>query len=188
MEKYCQLKDEDLFEKVRLKDSQAFSELYDRFFGVLFVHAYNKLQNEEEAKDVVQEVFFTILNKAEEIGSLSNFSSYIYTLTRNRILNIFHHKKIQQKHLSTLSSEELVSQVGTDYYVREKDFSHFLQSEIDALPPKMREIFILSRHEYLTHKEIADKLQLSDKTVKRQISNALKIIRSKFHFFIHFLF
>jgi RNA polymerase sigma factor (sigma-70 family) len=67
----------------------------------------------------------------------------------------------------------------TDNYIREKEFSQIIEKEIAALPDKMRQVFELSRRQNLSRKEIAEKLNLSEKTVKNQITNALKILRGK---------
>ncbi|RZM28826.1 MAG: RNA polymerase subunit sigma-70, partial [Pedobacter sp.] len=76
--------------------------------------------------------------------------------------------------------DEMENQVQPpDTLVRQRDLAYQIELEIKALPAKMREIFELSRKEYRTHKEISEYLNISDKTVKKQISNALHILKAK---------
>jgi RNA polymerase sigma factor (sigma-70 family) len=76
----------------------------------------------------------------------------------------------------------------TDHGIRVKLLKEFIEKEVSNLPPKMREIFELSRNEHLSHKEIAHKLEVSEKTVRNQINNALKILRGKWGIVIYLLF
>src|SRR5690606_994169 len=105
--------------------------------------------------------------------------AYLYISIRNRILNIIAHKHVQSVHIQSL--QHLINQgvCQTDYLVREKELRAIIEEEIAALPNKMQEIFEMSRSQYLSHKEIASALDLSEHTVKKQVNNALRILRTK---------
>ncbi|PTS93303.1 RNA polymerase subunit sigma-70, partial [Pedobacter sp. HMWF019] len=68
-------------------NQDAFSEIYDRYFGALYLHAFNRLRDKDEAKDLVQELFSYLWSKRSILEPKSNFSNYLYTWVRNRILN-----------------------------------------------------------------------------------------------------
>lgn len=182
-----EVNDEHLLELFRQGNTHAFEELYKRFWGVLYLQAYRILEQEQDAQDIVQEVFTTLWTKAAGISLSGSLAAYLYVATRNRVLNLLASKRTYQGHLSSL--KHFIS--GTDntslQYITEKEITARIEREIHALPVKMREVFELSRKTALTHKEIAHKLQLSQETVKKQISNAIRTLRHKMAHFSFFL-
>lgn len=179
MRSYQTLPDQDLFELVKLGNDTAFKTIYNRYFDAMYIHAYRKLNDREEARDVVQEVFANIWSKRTVLVLKISLQAYLYISIRNRILNIIAHKHVQSVHIQSL--QHLINQgvCQTDYLVREKELRAIIEEEIAALPNKMQEIFEMSRSQYLSHKEIASALDLSEHTVKKQVNNALRILRTK---------
>jgi RNA polymerase sigma-70 factor (family 1) len=160
-------------------DHEAYTEIYNRFKSVLYVHAYNKLRNTEEAKDVVQDLFVSLWNRRSTLQLTGELSSYLYQAVRNRVFRVIERQGLASNHLQSIHQFVISGNNVTDYLVREHMLRAMIEREIDALPEKMKEIFILSRKMNLSHKEIADELEISDATVKKQVNNALKILRSK---------
>jgi len=177
------MSDEELLKEYQAGNRQAFELIYNRYKGVLYIHAYKMLRDEDEAKDVVQELFIKLYSKANVICLRTTLSAYLYASIRNRILDIIAHKRIKTDYLASL--EDFVQQgvYTTDQLMREKELAFQIEREVSLLPEKMRQIFEMSRNANLSHKEIAEKLDISDKTVKKQISNALKLIRVKLHLY-----
>lgn len=188
MHNYNKYSDEALFQMVINDNQHAYTEIYNRYSYLLHSHAFIKLQNREEAKDVVQELFVTLWDKRHLIQLESNLSGYLYRTLRNKTLNIIAHKKVHAAHELSLQLFLDNQPVPADYQTRDKQLTLLIESEIQSLPKKMREIFILSRKEHLSHKEISKKLNLSEKTVKNQINNALKVLRSKFGIVIFLIY
>lgn len=180
--------DQDLFNLVKLEDSAAFKEIYERYFSVLYIHAYKRLQNREEAQDVVQEVFAIFWNKRESILLTGSLPAFLYTAIRNRIFNIFSHKQVESNYIESLQHFINQGVCQTDHLVREHELVAMIDKEIASLPPRMQEVFQLSRNQYLSHKEIALELNLSEQTVKKQVNYALRVLRTKFGLFISLLF
>lgn len=160
-------------------DDQAFAEIYQRYKGVLFLHAYRILGSEEEAKDVLQELFTTLWTKRNTIILKTSLSSYLYGAVRNRVFDIIAHKKVEEKYISSLATFIEQGECVTDQQLRERELAELIEKEIAMLPAKMREVFELSRKKNLSYKEIASELHISDKTVKKQVNNALHILREK---------
>jgi RNA polymerase sigma-70 factor (ECF subfamily) len=177
MRAYQNIDDQELIARLRNGDQLAFTEIYNRYKHLLQNHAYKKLGDFDEVKDVLQEVFTNLWNKRQELPITSNLCGYLYTGIRNRILNNFAHKQVQNKYTASLQQFAGQGNYNTDALIREKELALIIQKEIDRLPVKMREIFILNRKENLTHREIATRLAISEQTVSKQITNALKVLR-----------
>ena len=182
------LSDQELATLFRDGEEAAYIELYQRFKGILHLHAYRKLGNFEEAKDVVQELFAIIWDKRESLPLTNNFSGYLYQTLRNRIFNIIAHKKVESGYATSISQFLQGENASTDHKIRERDLAQRIELEINNLPPRMREVFLLSRRSYLSHKEIAQELNISESTVKNQIKNALKILRIKLGLILYIAF
>lgn len=172
------LTDEDIYELLRTDNQIAFSVLFQKYNQLLFIYIYKKLKDEEECRDIVQEVFLNLWNNRKKIRLKSSLKSYLFQAVRNRALNVFVHKKVSQKFLDSFPKLPKVEE-GTDYAIREKDIIDTIDREIALMPPKMQEIFALSRKEYLSHREIAQMLGISEDTVTTQIKRALKRIKGK---------
>lgn len=171
--------DEEVLHAFQQGDRNAYELIYDKYWAILYRHARKMLQNDEEAKDVVQEVFVTFWLKARETTIHMPLGAFLYTTTRNKILDQIKHSKVKAKYMASLKDEMENAVQPPDALVRQHDLAYQIELEIRMLPAKMREIFELSRKEYRSHKEISEYLNISDKTVKKQISNALHILKAK---------
>lgn len=181
------LSDKELLLLLQKGNHSAFAEIYNRFKGLLILHAYNKLNDRDEAKDIVQELFTTVWNKRNSLEINETLSGYLYTAIRNRVIKYISRKKSEEKYLQSLHDVIEADNSPTDYLVREHQLSRLIEQEIDQLPPKMREIFILSRKHNLSHRQIAEQLDIAEPTVKKQVSNALKILRTKLGLFAYII-
>jgi RNA polymerase sigma-70 factor (ECF subfamily) len=192
MSVYSSFSDQELTTLLREGDKTAYTEIFNRYNSLLFIHAFKKLQNREEAKDVVQEVFVKVWATREGFVLKTNLAGYLYTCVHHKILDLFAHQKTATKYIGFLQKFLDESKSNADHLIREKQLSVIIEREIAALPPKMREVFELSRKKQLSHKEIAEHLDISEETVKSQVKNALKILRVKLgvisflFFLIHF--
>ncbi|RKR79920.1 RNA polymerase sigma-70 factor (ECF subfamily) [Mucilaginibacter gracilis] len=161
-------------------DSQsAYTEIYDRYQGLLYIYACKITKDESEAEDIVQEVFFYLWDKRHAISFQTSLSSYLYSAVRYKFFNLLDHKKVRANYAESFQKFMNDEPIQADYMVRERDFVKLIEKEIALLPQKMREVFELSRKHQLSRKEIAQKLSISEKTVKNQVSNALKELRIK---------
>ncbi|HWZ03013.1 RNA polymerase sigma-70 factor (ECF subfamily) [Mucilaginibacter frigoritolerans] len=173
------LPDHELIDLLKSGEHAAFIEIYERYWTVLYLHARKILRNEAEAEDVVQEIFSSLWLKKEDIVLKSSLSSYLYSAIRYRIFNQIEHKKVISDYLKSLQQFIKEGEFVTEELYREKELAELIEKEIQALPSKMRQIFELSRKQYLSYKEIAEELEISEHTVKSQVSNALRILKLK---------
>lgn len=188
MNSYRNFEDRTLAQLLKGGDELAYTELYNRYKAILYVHAYRILQDKEEAKDVVQDLFITLWAKRDVLNFQTGFASYLYASIRNRVFDRIARKKIASSYFESLKQFAPRYEYSADNQLEAKELAHLIESEVDALPAKMREIFLLSRAEQLSHREIAEQLVISDKTVKKQVSNALKILKVKLGVFLFFFF
>lgn len=179
--------DRKLIEALKAGDSVAYTELFDRYSGVLYRHAYRLLGDHDEAQDIVQDVFLNLWQKREQLDVTNSLSSYIYQSVRNRVLNLFTHQKVIDRYSASLKAFWEEGEYSTDQQIREKELAAVIQQEINALPPKMRHIYLLSRRDDINYRQIAEQEGISEKTVRNQVYNALQVLRSKISsFFIIF--
>jgi len=179
MEPYSKLTDAELTDLMRSGHHAAFTEIYHRYKKLLYHHAYQRLRNEEEVDDIIHELFTTLWIKRETLVLKTNLIGYLYTATRNRILDFVSHQKVESEYIASFQGFIDRTENFTDFLLREKQLRALIDKEIALLPAKMREVFEMSRKEGLSHKEISEKLNVSEKTVKSQVNNALKILRVK---------
>ena len=182
------LPDSELLGLLKSGSQAAYTEIYDRYQGLLFVYACKITREENEAADIVQEVFIYLWDKRAQIRFRTSLASYLYSAVRYKFFNLLDHKKVRADYASSLQEFMNKGHAETDHALREKDLARLIEKEIALLPPKMREIFELSRKAHLSHKEIAGKLGLSEKTVKNQVNNALKELRVKLGLFSFLIF
>lgn len=185
---YKNLNDQELAILLKKGNEAAFYEIYERYKGILHMHAYKKLADFEEAKDLVQELFSALWDKRNDLPETVNFSGYLYSSVRNRIFNIYAHKKVAAGYITSFQNFTAEASYMTDERVRENELAKQIEAEIMALPEKMRAVFLLSRKEHLSHKEIAERLDISESTVKNHIKKALKTLRLRLGFWAYLFF
>ncbi len=111
-------------------------------------------------------------------------SAYLYTSVRYKILDIIKHQDVEKKYLDSLWDYKEEDKVIADHLVREKQLAYIIQMEIDKLPNRIKEAFLLSRRENLTYTEIAKKLEIDKQSVRSYTKDALKILRLRLNHFL----
>lgn len=177
---YQKYTDHELLSLLKKDDYLAYIEIYNRYSGLLYIHAYKRLKDREEAKDLIQELFTVLWIKRYNFELRTHLAGYLYTAVRNRALRVISHKQVESTYFDSLQRSVIEGNAVTDHLVREKELATLIENEIDALPVKMQQVFKLSRTLHLSHREIAEQLDLSEATVKKHVNNALKLLRIKF--------
>lgn len=178
MVEYSTLPDNQLLTLLHERDHAAFTEIYKRYWHILYIHSYRILQDEAAAQDIIQDLFTALWNNSDRVitGSLK---SYLYSMARNQTLNVIHREKVKGRYLEFLTPFIDQHCSFTEEQVRFNELSALIEEGIRNLPPKMQEIFNMSRGEGATHRIIALQLDISENTVKSTINRALKMLRSK---------
>jgi RNA polymerase sigma-70 factor (ECF subfamily) len=169
--------DEALLILLRNRDKHAFAEIYERYWPILYKHAYRLLKNEIECEDVIQDTFVNLWKIAPSLPNQTGLAAYLYTSIRNRILNIFSHSNVQAAYIDSLDDFLQTGYEITDHRVRERILAKLFEEEIANLPARMREVFELRRKQNLSYKEIAAAMDISELTVKTQMNKAITVLR-----------
>lgn len=171
--------DAELLQLFQAGDRLAYEEVYYRYWGILFRHGRRMLHNDEEAKDLVQDVFSIFWTNGVQLVLRTKLSAYLYSIMRYKIFDLIDRNKVKTDYLSSLENFIEQNEYSSDYLVREKQMEALIEKQIAALPGKMREVFELSRKSNMSYKDIAKELNISDNTVKKQMNSALRILRTK---------
>lgn len=157
-------------------DQKRFEELFKSHFQPLCHFAKQYVQDEGAAQDICQKVFISLWQKRTAINPKQSVVSYLYTAVKNRCLNhIRDHKKYRSKVLDLdLAEEEWTFQ--DDHFV-EEELKAKITEALAALPEKCRKVFEMSRYQEMTYKEIAEELEIAQKTVEAHMSKAIKTLR-----------
>ncbi|MDF2189618.1 RNA polymerase sigma-70 factor [Paraflavitalea sp. CAU 1676] len=153
---------------------QAFNEHYE----ALCKYAFTLVKDREACEDIVQETFLRVWEKKKELIGTDGLNFYMFRAVRNNCLSYLEQR---QKHaVSELRSVDLADAPGETNREKEsgKDYQTLLNEAIENLPPKCREVFVLSRVSDLSYQQISDTLDISVKTVENHMGKALRILRS----------
>ncbi len=169
---------------IRLKnaDEEAFRQLFERYVKRVYQFVYNHIKDKTEAEDITQNVFIRIWEKREIIDPARSFEGFIFTIAYRLLID---HYRSNARRYSTdpvdrLDETTLQSSMHSDDLVQHHQLESLYQKALLALPPKRKEIFLLSRHNGLSNREIAEKMGISVKTVENQMTAALGFLRDFF--------
>lgn len=158
-----------------------FEQIYKQYYPKMFAFAKNYIPANEDAENIVQDVFLSLWERKQEIVISYTLVTYLFTLVKNRCLNFLRHKLIEEEFNSQMKEElrfKLDALESMDYsYQSEKELQEVIRRALDSLPERCREVFIKSRIEGLKYKEISEELGISVNTVENQMVTALKKLR-----------
>lgn len=165
-------------------DKTEFEEIYLEFFDVLFAISFQYTSDKSVAEGIVQDTFLKLWEVRESLLPQTNIKNFLYTLAKNMCLNHLRDQKAIWKHLDQVKYHEYeyaiesLNRIGEDYF-EFKELSEKVEQAIEKLPDDLKIVFKMSRFEDLKYREIAEKLQISEKTVEARITKALKILRKE---------
>lgn len=171
------IKDEILFAQLRTDDSKAFEQLFKRHYKSLCRRVNSMLNDEEASEDVVQQLFIKIWESRGTLQTPDSVAAYLFTAARNRALNYIKSQARKSSNEVPLNNFHDEADNRTEEQMDANELQKALYAAIDALPEKRREVFILSRFEGKSYKEIAEIMQISVKTVEAQMGKALATLR-----------
>ncbi len=172
------MEDQQLVLSLQKGNVAAFDSLFEVYSPKLYGFAFKYFRNEADAEELVQEVFVKVWENRQSLKTEHSFKSYLFTIALNQIRKYFNKKSVSLRYLESLQQEPEFS----DYSVTE-DYESILQklnSIIEQMPSRRKEIFIKSKLEGKSAKEVAAELNISPGTVDNQVSEALRFLRSQF--------
>jgi RNA polymerase sigma-70 factor (family 1) len=169
--------DKDLLDGLKQNNISAFNAIYLSYSKPLYIYLLHKLKDPELCNDVLQDMFVNVWEKRSELNIDISIKAYLYQAARYKIIDIYRRDVKYQKYLAELAAYIVVDPATITDRIDNKKKLEEIEIAVNNLPEKMREIFILSRFEHQTTRDIASKTNLSQQTVKNQISKALRILR-----------
>jgi len=157
----------------------AFNTLFREYSGRLYRFAYGYLKSEAESEELVQEVFTKIWEKRAELKKELSFKSYLFTIAFNIIRKHFRTRKYISEYFKSRIWDDL--DMETSQKITYNSLYQYITELVNQLPERRKEVFIKSRFEGLSIKEIAEELKISHKTVENQLTDALKFLRANFN-------
>ena len=154
------------------QDIKIFKEYFDKYFNDIRSYIYFKSSDIELSEDISQEVFLKFWENIDKIKS-NTAKSYLYTIAGNLFKNHYNRKKLEFKFTSSLTESMAES---PEFIMEFKEFDKILQNALAKIPEKSRIVFLMSRIDKLTYKEIAERLDLSVKAIEKRMKKALEIL------------
>lgn len=178
MGKFVQYSDGELLLMLQDGENAAGQEIYLRYWKQLYLFALRILRDRDEAEDIVQDVFLCFC-RMEDYTAINNLKSYLFRATRNLVLNRIDRLKVRAFYASSVARAPEPSEYSVDDEFNYQELVRLIERELEALPDEARHVFVMSRFEDKSNKEIESELQLSKDVVKKRISYALKTLRMR---------
>jgi RNA polymerase sigma-70 factor (ECF subfamily) len=182
-----ELENESIGTLLAQRDEAAFEQMFKTYFKRLHAYAFTILRDEIQAEEMVQQVFFKLWERNENLSLTGSVSSYLYRAVHNESLNYIKHQKVRSNHQLNVAYSMKNEVEHPAKKIMASELEKKIHSALNELPEQCRTIFQMSRFDELKYREIADKLGISIKTVESQMSKALRLLRVKLVDFLIFI-
>jgi len=171
--------DEQIAQLLTKRDEAAFEQVFKTHFKNLHAYAFAMLKDEDDAEEMVQQVFFKLWERSEHLSLSGTIAAYLYRAVHNESLNFLKHQKVKKGHQLHVAYRMKNKSDQSYGRIFSKELENKFREALNELPEQCRTVFQLSRFEDMKYKDIADKLDISIKTVENHMGKALKLLRSK---------
>lgn len=169
-------------------DIDALESLYTAYSGRVYQFILSMTKSTALSKDLVQDTFLKIWEKRANICTDDNFEGYLFTITRNIVYHHIRRQVLMHNYINQLDDIDSTKAPSIEENIDTQIFEKKILALIQELPPARREIFLLYWKSGLSYKEIAQSLNISDKTVATQVQRSLQFLREKLGSFVFLLF
>jgi RNA polymerase sigma-70 factor (ECF subfamily) len=167
-------------EQIRKGDISAFEKVFREYYAPLTLFANSFVKDKDAAEEIVQDFFYNFWKNKDQIVIQSSMKSYFFQSIKNKALKYLRHESVKNKYVSdSLESEIPVNQVFQPNVYELKELEKKISDVLEKLPANCTQIFKMSRFEGLKYREIAEKLNISVKTVEANMSKALSQLRDE---------
>lgn len=180
--------DQSLFLLIKKRDKDAFTRLFNKYHTYLYALSLRYLKNIQMAEDTVQHVFIKLWETSSTIEIEINVKNYLYTMTKNHILNLIRDNKETIALNYANSQQEIEDSDDFIESMEKKQVLEMLHKGIDFLPPQKKEVCLLKLEDGTTNQKIADSMGISIHTVKSHYQESIKMLRDYFEKIQMFLF
>lgn len=171
--------DKQLLDALKGDSQKAFDELYRRYRTLLYAYAFKLTEDDMQAQDIVQDIFIAVWDGRARLTITHSVQAYFYSAVRYRFYRLAATDKLRQDLAGALLNAVNTVNPATDAAMLHRELQVLVERIAEKLPGNMGRIFLMSRVEHRTNQEIADALELSEKTVRNQLSQANKKMREK---------
>ncbi len=178
MEKIQPYHEKELLQQLANGSEAAFTDIFYHYRSKLYHYIYTITASQEMAEDTVHDIFLKIWNSRDKLAGIENMNAYLYRLCHNQAISGLRRMAKETLILSELQQETIPLLPDIDP-ASQREIRTYIQQAVNKLSPQQRKIFLLSRHDGLKHKQIADKLGVSINTVKTHLAQALRFLREE---------
>ena len=171
-------KEKNLVQDLKKGNVHSFDELFKSFNKKIYYFSLSYLKSKEEAEDIVQEVFLSVWKNRANLNIQSDFQAYLFTITFNAIKKRFRKFERERKHLEAYFPSVRLNENDSDAATAYDFLNELLKESLEQLPPRQKEIFLLSKEGGLTAEEIAEKLKISKRTVENHLFRAKAFLKN----------
>ncbi|MGK4194728.1 RNA polymerase sigma-70 factor [Phocaeicola dorei] len=173
-----------LIHSLKLGSTIAFDRIYQMYAKRLYAYSLQFTKSAEDAEEIVQDVFTKLWINREGIKQEDSLKSLLFTIAKHLLINAFRSKVNQQIYEDYVEYANELSTNDTTNRIEYNEFLKAVEQNIATLPNTQQKVIKLSRFEHLSNKEIAERMQLSEQTVKNQLSVGLKLLKEKLRNFL----
>lgn len=183
-----EINEQVLISRLSKREDAAFEEVFKANYKSLHAYSFTITREEAAAEEIVQNVFYKLWDRAGSLSIEGSVRAYLYRAVHNESLNHLKHLKVRREHQLHIVHRMDQSAENTSRKIQVKELEKKIQQALNELPEQCRTVFQLSRFEELRYREIADRLNISVKTVENQMGKALKLLRLKLVEFLPLIF
>jgi len=157
----------------------AFEQIYQLYWSDLYNYAYNILRDKIVCEEILQETFFSLWSKRENLQIAHSIKAYLFTTVKFQTINFIRSEKVKRDYAASYTSfTKMAVDNSNEEHIHLSDLKGIIENEVSKLPEKCQQIFRLSRNDHQSIKNIADLMNISHKTVENQLTKALRQLRS----------
>jgi len=174
--------EKDLLARLMNADEEAFRKIFDLYVKKVYQFVYGYIKEPTQAEDITQNLFIKIWEKRTSIDIDKSFDGFIFTIAYRMVIDYYRQTKtkIHGNAIGHFADDSMASSDHSDDLLNRHQLDSLYEKALQTLPPKRKEIFLLSRHSGLSNKQIAEHLHISVKTVENQMTAALSTLREFF--------
>lgn len=166
-----------LLRDIALGDSKAFDEVYHRYYGEIRRYVLKFVKSADHTEDLCQEIFLKVWEKRETLPNLHSFRAYLFTVSKNRVLDFLRHAATERSVREEVISASLQHASHVEEALQSEEYQHYLQKVLRELSPRDQEVFRLCREMEHTYDEAAEVLGISRNAIKKHMVKAIKYIK-----------
>jgi len=167
----------DIIVQVRKGNKLAFSQLFRLYYPRIFSFIFQLLKDRTLTEEITQDVFLRLWINREKLNPELSFGAYLFTIAKNIVLNFYKKKDAEQRYIEQMAQSFDMERIDTEEHFYYKDLLFIIEKAVDEMPLQQQRVFRLSREEGLLNAEIAEKLDISKRTVEKHISTSLSTLR-----------